>query len=40
MASKISGEEIRVIPPAKSLKKYDSFLVKSITLMECPNAGT
>ncbi|MCW8815630.1 MAG: hypothetical protein OQK59_06570 [Chlorobium sp.] len=40
MTGKISSEEIREILSSKSLEKHGSFLAKSITVIECPNAGT
>ncbi len=40
LAGKINDEDIREILSSKSLEKHGSFLAKSITVIECPNAGT
>ncbi|MBF0585300.1 hypothetical protein INT08_06565 [Prosthecochloris sp. N3] len=40
LAGKIRDEDIREIMASTSLEKHGSFLAKSITVIECPNAGT
>lgn len=40
LSGKIGKEEIQEILDSKSLQKHGEFVARSITIIECPNAGT